>query len=130
MHLYRETLFLTGGWITAYDYFFYTQVNSFYLKVPKCGIFDRLDSRDFYTTIRIWEGDLGTRIFIYILSCLGPIGDILSTKILGVCAEYADIFFNFNLAKKVGLDCFEDHLMFFDFNFFHRLQPNSVKFPK
>jgi hypothetical protein len=65
-----------------------TEVNSFYLKVPKCGIFDRLDSLDFYTTICIWEGDLGTRIFIYILSCLGPIGDILSTKILVVCAEY------------------------------------------
>jgi hypothetical protein len=34
----------------------------FLLKVPKCEIFDLMDSRDFYTIKPLWVGDFGTVI--------------------------------------------------------------------
>ncbi len=34
----------------------------YYLKVPKCEIFDRSDFHDFYAIKSLWEGDFGVKI--------------------------------------------------------------------
>jgi hypothetical protein len=44
----------------------------FYLKVPKCEIFDHSHFHDFYTIKSLWEGDFGVTINIFSLSiCRG-----------------------------------------------------------
>ncbi len=52
-----------------------TNLNYFYLKVPKSEIIDRSDFHDFYTMKSLREGDFGVKIFFF-LNIWGPFGAV------------------------------------------------------
>ncbi len=96
----------------------------------KCEIFDRLDSRVFYTTNPIWERKAqGLEFCRYFFHVCGRQGPFYWNKSLIAYEQSKLTFFYFYLGKKlVVLYCFEDHsnvskkkVAFLIFHFFRRL---------